>query len=154
MVEDLENQVSRTNEAFLNRIGEMRYTKNKLEAIHCATANQVNEITRNITKLEKELAEKEGFVALTQMRLGNRAQRIGLELCKDSAQNTLVRELFALRDTCGKLQKMIEQSKATLRYLLNTQMLQEEEINLKTNSLKIDEVDCMTIRETLRFQSF
>jgi hypothetical protein len=45
------------------------------------------------------------------------------------------------------------QSKTTLRYLLNTQMLQEEEINLKINSLKIDS-DCMTVRESLKFKEF
>lgn len=45
------------------------------------------------------------------------------------------------------------QSKTTLRYLLNTQMLQEEEINLKINSLKID-MDCMTVRESLKFKEF
>lgn len=138
--------------------------------------HQVNDLTRNLTKLEKELAEKERYVALSQMRLGNRAQRVGIELCKDKAQETLMRELMALKDTHQKLSHMIDQvvpavligklslklsnllllisqSKTTLRYLLNTQMLQEEEINLKINSLKID-MDCMTVRESLKFKEF
>lgn len=109
VIEDIENQVQRTNEAFKNRIGDMRYTKVKLEGLHCTTAKQVNEITRNITKLEKELAEKEGYIALSQMRLGNRAQRPGLELCKDKAQDSLMMELAALRATCQKLIHMIDQ---------------------------------------------
>lgn len=71
--------------------------------------SQVNELTRNVTKLEKELAEKERYVALSQMRLGNRAQRVGIELCKDKAQDTLMRELMALKDTYVKLSAMIEQ---------------------------------------------
>lgn len=66
-------------------------------------------MTRNITKLEKELAEKERYVALSQMRLGNRAQRVGIELCKDKAHDTLMRELNALRDTYTKLINMIDQ---------------------------------------------
>lgn len=70
---------------------------------------KVNDLTRNITKLEKELAEKERYVALSQMRLGNRAQRIGIELCKDKAHDTLMRELCALRDTYTKLIHMIDQ---------------------------------------------
>jgi hypothetical protein len=45
------------------------------------------------------------------------------------------------------------QAKTTLGYLLNTQMLQEEEINLKINTLKID-LDCMTVRESLKFKEF
>ena len=70
---------------------------------------KVNDLTRNITSLEKELAEKERYVALSQMRLGNRAQRIGIELCKDKAQDTLMRELVALRDTYQKFSHMIDQ---------------------------------------------
>lgn len=70
---------------------------------------KVNDLTRNITKLEKELAEKERYVALSQMRLGNRAQRVGIELCKDKAQDTLIRELMALKDTYQKLSHMIDQ---------------------------------------------
>lgn len=70
---------------------------------------KVNDLTRNITKLEKELAEKERYVALSQMRLGNRAQRVGIELCKDKAQDTLMRELMALKDTYQKLSHMIDQ---------------------------------------------
>lgn len=66
-------------------------------------------MTRNITNLEKELAEKERYVALSQMRLGNRAQRVGIELCKDKAQDTLMRELKALKDTYQKLSFMIDQ---------------------------------------------
>lgn len=55
------------------------------------------------------MAEKERYVALSQMRLGNRAQRVGIELCKDKAQDTLMRELMALKDTYQKLSHMIDQ---------------------------------------------
>lgn len=57
--------------------------------------------------------------------------------------------IFVVVDKLIKLQ-----AKATLRYLLSTQMSQEEEINVKANSIKIDEVDCMTIRQGLVFTSF
>jgi hypothetical protein len=30
----------------------------------------------------------------------------------------------------------------------------EEEINIKANTLKIDEVDCMTLRESMAFHSY
>lgn len=171
VVEDISDQFNRTNESFRTRMEEIRYTKMKLESLHCGTANQVNfcamsnlfsliiklnpfkfnnqisaypffllvlipftlfsfnfhlfcnlhddkqnkkkqkvnDLTRNITKLEKELAEKERYVALSQMRLGNRAQRIGIELCKDKAHDTLMRELCALKDTYTKLIHMIDQ---------------------------------------------
>ncbi|XP_021696569.1 tektin-1 [Aedes aegypti] len=152
--EDIRHQVDRTNAAFCKRIAEVRYTKTKLENVHKETVHQVNELTRTVTKLEKEIAEKEGYVALAQVRMANRAHRPGIELCKDNVYNSLKKELAALRETVAKLDHMLVQSRATLRYLLNTQVMQEEEINLKTNSLKIDEVDCMTLRESLNFQNF
>ena len=107
MVEDLTNQVSRTNEAFSKRISETRYAKTVLEGIHNTTALKANEMTRNITNIEKELAEKEGYLSLCQMRLANRAQRPGVELCQDRVQNTLVNELKALRETVGSLSQML-----------------------------------------------
>jgi tektin-1 len=39
-------------------------------------------MTLTIGKLEKGLAEKEGYMALAHTRLGNRCQRIGAELHK------------------------------------------------------------------------
>ncbi|XP_065079843.1 tektin-1 [Ochlerotatus camptorhynchus] len=152
--EDIRHQVERTNAAYSKRIAEVRYTKIKLENVHKETVHQVNELTRTVTKLEKEIAEKEGYVSLAQVRMANRAHRPGIELCKDNVYNSLKKELAALRETVSKLDQMLVQSRATLRYLLNTQVMQEEEINLKTNSLKIDEVDCMTLRESLNFQNF
>lgn len=154
IVDDLTNQVGRTNESFVKRISETRYAKTVLEGIHNQTALKVNDVTRNITKLEKELAEKEGFLTLVQMRLANRAHRPGVELCQDSAHNALLDELRTLRETVGTLNQSLAQSNATLRYLLHTQMTQEAEINVKMNSLKIDEVDCMTIRQGLHFAAF
>lgn len=60
VAEDIRHQVDRTNAAFSKRIAQMRYTKTKLENVHKETTRQVNELTRNVTKLEKEIAEKEG----------------------------------------------------------------------------------------------
>lgn len=107
VIEDLTNQVGRTNEAFMKRISEIRYAKASLERIHNETATKVNDITRNITRLEKELADKEGFVALCQTRLANRAYRPGPELCKDNVHTTLAKELQTLKETVTTLNKIL-----------------------------------------------
>lgn len=75
-------------------------------------------MTRNITKLEKALAEKEGFMALVHTRLGNRAQRPGVELCKDLVETSLVNEVGELRTNVGQLQQMmaeVSQKKKSLQ---------------------------------------
>lgn len=68
---------------------------------------QANEMTRNITRLQKALAEQEGFMALAHTRLGNRAQRPGVELCRDLVETNLVNEVRELRENCSKLQQTI-----------------------------------------------
>lgn len=68
---------------------------------------QANEMTRNITRLEKAIAEKEGFMALAHTRLGNRAQRPGIELCKDLVEISLVNEVAELRENVAQLQHMM-----------------------------------------------
>jgi hypothetical protein len=50
--------------------------------------------------------------------------------------------------------KHCQQAQASLRHLLKTQVQLEEEINIKANTLKIDEVDCMTLRESMTFHSY
>lgn len=46
------------------------------------------------------------------------------------------------------------QAQASLRYLLKTQIQLEEDINIKTNTLKIDEVDCMSVRQSMIYHSY
>ncbi|CAD7083520.1 unnamed protein product [Hermetia illucens] len=154
VIDDLKEQTNKTNEAFQCRIDEIKSAKKVLESIHYQTVNEVNEIGRKITDLERALAEKEGYLALCQMRTANRAQRPGMESTCDAVQDALRDELNDLNKDIANLNQMIAEAKASQRYLLHCQVLQEEEINNKTNSLKIDEVDCMTLRQGLLYNSF
>lgn len=78
------------------------------------TVRQVNDMTRNITKLKKTIAEKEGYMALAHTRLGNRAQRPGIELCRDLVETNLVNEVRELRENVAKLQQMLAEVKQSL----------------------------------------
>lgn len=88
------------------------------------TVRQVNDMTRNITKLKKAIAEKEGYMALAHTRLGNRAQRPGIELCRDLVETNLVNEVRELRENVARLQQMLaEVSSRTQRVLLQNLLL-------------------------------
>ncbi|XP_014261958.1 tektin-1 [Cimex lectularius] len=154
IIEDLWKQYDIVNAAFARRISEYRELKIKLENLHFETVRQVNEMTMKLTSLKKALAEKEGFMALAHTRLGNRCQRVNFELCRDEAETYLVNEVHQLKDNVGKLQMMIEETQASLRYLLRAQVQLEEDINVKTNSLKIDEVDCMSLRAGMDYHAY
>lgn len=68
---------------------------------------QANEMTKNITRLEKNIAEKEKFIALAHTRLGNRCQRPGLELTRDIVEESLAKEVSDLRDVVAQLQQTL-----------------------------------------------
>lgn len=53
------------------------------------------------------MAEKEGFMALAHTRLGNRAQRPGMELCRDLVETSLVNEVRELRGNVAMLQQTL-----------------------------------------------
>lgn len=150
----MQNQTDRTNESFYYRIFETKQVKKSLEFKHSECTKQINEVNQNIHSLDKELADKKNFLQLCETRLSNRARRPGLELTCDAVQDALYSEFCTLKSVICKLNHKVAQNKASLRYLLNVQVMQEEEINIKTNSIKIDEVDCITMRQVLKYQSF
>ncbi|KAK5650097.1 hypothetical protein RI129_001126 [Pyrocoelia pectoralis] len=154
VIDDLWSQYHTVNEAFRRRIGEIKEAKTKLEVMHNEISRQANEMTCIILKLEKNIVEKEGYMALSHTRLGNRAQRPGMELCRDLVETKMVNEVRELRENCLMLQQLIAEAQASLRYLLKTQIQLEEDINVKTNTLKIDEVDCMTLRQSMDYHAY
>ncbi|XP_003703991.1 tektin C [Megachile rotundata] len=154
VVDDLNEQKNITDDAFRRRIEETKETKIKLELQHSEIMRQANEMTQNITRIEKSIAEKERYLALAHTRLGNRCQRPGLELTRDLVEINLVKEVYDLREVVSKLQATLFEAQASLRYLLKTQIQIEEDINVKMNTLKIDEVDCMTLRQTMDYHAY
>ncbi|XP_012274923.1 tektin-1 [Orussus abietinus] len=154
VTDDLIAQKRTTDEAFRHRIDETREAKMKLEKQHSEIMRQVNEMTSNINRLQKSIADKEGYMALAHTRLGNRCQRPGLELTRDLVETSLVKEVYDLRQIVCKLQQALCEAQASLRYMLKTQIQLEEDINIKTNTLKIDEVECMTVRQRMDYRSF
>ncbi|KAF2901753.1 hypothetical protein ILUMI_04431 [Ignelater luminosus] len=154
VIEDLWHQYHTVNEAFRRRIEETKEAKTKLEIQHSEITRQANEMIRNINELQKTLAEKEGFMALAHTRLGNRCQRPGMELCRDLVETNLVNEVRELRENCNMIQQLLAEAQASLRYLLKTQIQLEEDVNVKTNTLKIDEVDCMTLRQSMDYHAY
>nr|CAD7576070.1 unnamed protein product [Timema californicum] len=224
-------------------VPEMQYRVRewKITGYYLGTVHKVNDMMRNITKLEKAIAEKEGFMSLAHTRLGNRAHRPEMELCRDEVEAKLVAEVQQLGQNVTALQEMLAEliqairfyddhrtyyiiikicddmqhtscrlagrcvsalgnhiittewgpgcvksqqditlcltfvergcfpaltgrhvmggvpdarAQASLRYLLRVQIQLEEDINIKINSLKIDEVDCMTIRQAMDYHAY
>ncbi|KOB65396.1 Calmodulin-binding protein trpl [Operophtera brumata] len=154
VINDLLEAYKKCNHAFHERIKETHLAKAKLEDMHRETTEKIAAMQYNILQLQKALADKEGNTALAHTRLGRRAQRIGAELVRDAPGQALYYECEMLRHSTEQLQQMLQEASASLRFLLQTQIQLEEDINVKMNTLKIDEVDCMVLRDTMDYHSY
>ncbi|XP_026758416.1 tektin-1 [Galleria mellonella] len=154
VIDDLWVAYNKCNHAFSERIKETKIAKGKLEDMHRETTQKIIDMQNNILQLQKALSDKEGHVALAHTRLGRRAQRVGAELVRDPPGQALYYECEMLRHSTEQLQQMLHEATSSLRYLLQTQIQLEEDINVKMNTLKIDEVDCMTLRETMDYHAY
>ncbi|KYN28924.1 Tektin-1 [Trachymyrmex cornetzi] len=153
-IDELNNQKNVTNEAFRQRIEQTREAKTKLELQHSEIIKQVTAMSSNITHIKKSIAEKEGYMALAYTRLEHRCQRPGIEHTQDLVEVNLVKEIHELRNVVANLQRMLCEAEASLRHLLKTQIQLEEDINVKTNTLKIDEVECVTLRQSMDYRAY
>ncbi|XP_049878432.1 tektin-1 [Pectinophora gossypiella] len=154
VIDDLWAAYRKCNHEFQERIEDTKRAKAKLEDMHRETTQKIADMQNNILMLQKALADKEGHVALAHTRLGRRAQRVGAELVRDPGGQALFYECEMLRYSTEQLQQMLHEATSSLRYLLQTQIQLEEDINVKMNTLKIDEVDCMTLRETMDYHAY
>ncbi|CAH4001351.1 tektin-1 [Pieris brassicae] len=154
VIDDLWCSFNKCNHEFNERIGDTKRAKAKLEDMHRETTQKIADMMNNILQLQKALCDKEGNTALAHTRLGRRAQRIGAELVRDPPGQSLYYECEILRHSTEQLQQMLHEANASLRYLLQTQIQLEEDINVKMNTLKIDEVDCMTLRTTMDYHAY
>ncbi|XP_050682844.1 tektin-1 [Leptidea sinapis] len=154
VIDDLWVAFKKCNHEFNERIVATKQAKATLEDMHRLTTEKISHMQKNILKLQKALSAKEGNTALAHTRLGRRAQRVGAELVRDPPGQALFYECEMLRYSTEQLQQMLHEATSSLRYLLQTQLQLEEDINVKMNTLKIDEVDCMTLRATMDYHSY
>ncbi|NP_001007398.2 tektin-1 [Danio rerio] len=151
---DMRRQYETTGRAFDLRIEETKTAKEQLE-------NQLNELLAEIANQEKNqdalrlaVAEKEAPLKVAQTRLSTRSQRPNVELCHDPPQIQLLAQIKELTNHVQRLSEALELSESELKALAYNQLRLEEEIQVKTNSLYIDEVICHQLRQHITIQSF
>ncbi|KTF79981.1 hypothetical protein cypCar_00020279 [Cyprinus carpio] len=151
---DMHRQYEATGRAFELRIEETKTAKaqleNQLNELLAETANQ----EKNLESLRVAIAEKEAPLKVAQTRLSTRSQRPNVELCHDPAQIRLLEEVKELVSHVERLTEALELSEMELKALASRQLSLEEEIQVKTNSLYIDEVICHQLRQPVVIHNF
>ncbi|KFV84395.1 Tektin-1, partial [Struthio camelus australis] len=154
-VNDMRKQFETVNVAFRNRVKEVKVAKHKLETLLAMVMDETASQEKNIAALEKAITDKEGPVKVAQTRLEARTHRPNVELCCDTVQYRLISEVQEITNNIQRqLKDTLAQAKAELKGLSRRQLSLEEEIQVKENTLYIDEVLCMQMRESVSINSF
>ena len=115
---------------------------------------QIKEIEENISRLKKAIADKEAPMKLAHTRLDTRTERPNVELCRDAVQYRLIEEVGELEQTLAQLQARLADTEDSLKGLTRNQLDLEDDIQVKSNTLFIDEVECMGMRKSINIQQF
>ena len=66
----------------------------------------------------------------------------------------LIEEVGQIEESVAALQGRLAQSEASLKGLVRKQLELEEDIQVKANTLFIDETECMGMRKSINIQKF
>ncbi|NXF11277.1 TEKT1 protein, partial [Smithornis capensis] len=150
---DIRKQCEVVNVAFRNRVKEVKDAKHKLETLLAMVMDESASQEKNIALLKKAIADKEGPVKVAQTRLEARNHCPNVELCYDRVQYSLMKEVQEINKNIQR-QDTLAQAETELKGLSRRQLSLEEEIKVKENSLYIDEVLCMQMRESVYINNF
>ncbi|NXD23278.1 TEKT1 protein, partial [Spelaeornis formosus] len=150
---DMRKQCEVVNTAFRNRVREVKDAKHKLETLLAMVMDETASQEKNIAALKKAIADKEGPVKLAQTRLEARNHRPNVELCYDSVHSSLMGEIQEITKNIQR-QAALAQAQSELKGLSRRQLSLEEEIKVKENTLYIDEVLCMQMRESVCINNY
>ncbi|XP_010148752.1 PREDICTED: tektin-1, partial [Eurypyga helias] len=140
---DMRKQREVVNVAFRRRVEEVKDAKRKLETLLAMVLDEAALQEKNIAVLQKAIADKEGPGKVAQTRLEARSRRPNAELCYDAAQHRLMGEVQEITNNIQRLKDTLAQAESELKGLSRRQLSLEEEIQVKENTLYIDEVLCM-----------
>ncbi|XP_062815310.1 tektin-1 [Anolis carolinensis] len=151
---DERRQKAAADNALRDRVRETKEAKRALEEHLDKVMEQIGSQEKNIAGLRKAIADQEAPAKVAQTRLEARTHRPNVELCRDTAHLRLMREVNEIARNVCRLQEALAQAEQELKGLLRRQLSLEEEIQVKANSIYIDEVLCLQMRESIAINDF
>ncbi|KAJ3664027.1 hypothetical protein Zmor_008233 [Zophobas morio] len=142
------NVWSTTNNALARRAAETLEAKNKLQMHLHKVQQEIFDIEKNIELLKKAIMDKSNPMKVAHTRLEARAHRKKVELCRDNAQDRLVREVVDIQDSIEYLHRKLQEAEAQHQQLLRTRSNLESDLHTKVNSLFLDREKCMGMRRS------
>uniref|UniRef100_A0A3B4VLR5 Tektin n=2 Tax=Seriola dumerili TaxID=41447 RepID=A0A3B4VLR5_SERDU len=151
---DMQKQVQVTTESFQLNVQEIKSAKSQMEDQLSKILSEFASQQRIREDLLVAITENEHFLSLAQARLDVRRQRPAKEQCHDPAQTQLLAEVQQLTAHINRLHEAVARSEGEQRTLVRCQLELQENIEIKTSSLYIDEVICSQHREPIIIHNF
>lgn len=126
-------------------------------ALNLQILRQIIEVEDNITRLQLAIENpisKPNALKMTETRLDNRLNRPGNELCRDLAQYSLIETDQTLRGAIADIELRLERSHESLKGLDRKKLELEHQLGIKTETLFIDETECMGMRRSISIQCY
>lgn len=114
----------------------------------------MREMEDNIQKLQKGVDDKMGPKKLSETRLDARTNRPNVELCRDPVQYRLIGEVTEINTSIARLQATLAQAQSELKGLIRNQLNLQEDIDIKSQSLNVDDTQCMTLRRSINIKRY
>ncbi|XP_059004080.1 tektin-1 [Mustela lutreola] len=146
---DLHRQCDVVDMAFRNGLQETKAARDQLAAHLAKVMEEIACQEKNVTVLEKAILDQEGPAKVAHTRLETRTHRPNVELCRDVAQYRLLREVGEIAHNVARLKDALGQAQAELQGLHRRQLALQEEIQVKDNTIYIDEVLCTHMRKSI-----
>lgn len=146
--EDLQKQKSSTDTALRQRIEDVTTAMNNLIAERESVLSQINDVGGQIGDTELAIQNKNAPRSVAETRTKSRAQQrpAPVELCRDAVQYRLHDELDDISAAVSELSHQHAALNAQLRALRRAELDLEEDIEVKRQSLDIDN-NCVAVRK-------
>lgn len=146
---DLRRQCEVVDEAFINGLKETKDARNKLADHLAKVMEEIASQEKNIMALENAITQQEAPAKVAHTRLETRTHRPNVELCRDVAQYRLIKEIREINYNVARLKEALAQAQTQLKALSRRQLALQEEIQVKENTIYIDQVLCMEMRRSI-----
>jgi tektin-2 len=145
---DLESQWTATEYAFRIRIHEVMQALEELEWQKEKTQEEIEKVEGEIEELNMSYEQKIPPMKVAHTRLENRTYRPNVELCRDNPQYALVEEIAEISTSKKQIDEKLTLAKQGLGTLQRTLQRINDDIDVKTQSQKLDE-QCLSVRQQL-----
>lgn len=139
---------SNTNNALDRRSQELVAAKNKVQLHLYKIQNEIFDLEKHIQLIQKSIQDASKPLQVAQTRLEARSHRQGTELCRDFAQDRIVKEVFDIQDSVNTLHRRLLEDEAQHQQLLKTRATLEADLHKKVESLFIDKEKCLGLRRS------